>query len=167
MRVLDLICCHCGIGFQQEFRGGHKRRYCYDIACKRADQNQRMKDYWQTDSGRRYRRALKARQRADRKSRGLSAVEYDDSRKAAYHKRRAQKKSSARADKVLAAAVFARDDWTCGICSAPVNPDLAYPDPMSVSLDHIVPLSLGGEHTEANTRCSHLVCNVRRGNRIA
>ncbi len=167
MPTLDLTCCHCGAAFQQQFRGGHKRRFCYEAACARADQNERMKAYFQTESGRESRRALKARQRAARVALGLPAVQYDESRRAAYQKRRAQKKSNAHADRVLAAKVYERDGWICGICDTPVDPALAYPDPMSVSLDHIVPLSLGGEHTEANTRCSHLTCNVRRGNRVA
>ena len=59
--------------------------------------------------------------------------------------------------------VFDRDAWVCGICSESVDPELRYPDPMSVSLDHIVPVSLGGDHTRANTRCSHWICNSRRG----
>lgn len=62
--------------------------------------------------------------------------------------------------------IFERDGWHCGICDEPVDRELRYPDPMSASLDHIVPLSKGGGHTRENVRCSHLGCNVRRGNRI-
>lgn len=63
--------------------------------------------------------------------------------------------------------IFERDGWACGICDQPVDQTLAYPDPMSVSLDHVQPLSLGGTHTRDNVRCSHLTCNIRRGNRAA
>lgn len=63
--------------------------------------------------------------------------------------------------------IFERDSWMCGICETPVDPGLAWPDPMSVSLDHIVPLSLGGAHSRENARCTHLVCNVRKGARVA
>lgn len=38
---------------------------------------------------------------------------------------------------------------------------------MSASLDHVVPLSLGGAHTPENTQASHLICNGRKGNRSA
>lgn len=62
-------------------------------------------------------------------------------------------------------AVFERDDWICGICSTPVDPSLEYPDPMSVSLDHAVPMSRGGGHLMANCQCSHLDCNTRKGAR--
>lgn len=63
--------------------------------------------------------------------------------------------------------VYDRDGWTCGICDLPVDPNLASPNPGSVSLDHIVPVSLHGPHTRENTRCSHLGCNMKRGNRAA
>lgn len=61
--------------------------------------------------------------------------------------------------------VFARDGWRCGICGVSVDKGLSYPDPMSASLDHIVPLSVGGAHTHANVQCAHLRCNVIKGNR--
>lgn len=62
--------------------------------------------------------------------------------------------------------VFKRDAWTCGICGTPVDPDLKRPDKMSVSLDHIVPLSGGGFHVWENVQCAHLVCNMRKGAKV-
>jgi hypothetical protein len=56
-------------------------------------------------------------------------------------------------------AVFDRDGWRCGICNQPVDKTLEWPDPMSVSLDHIVPMSRGGDHSYENVQCAHLVCN--------
>lgn len=67
----------------------------------------------------------------------------------------------------LPGEVYGRDGWTCGICQQPVDPDLRHPDPMSPSLDHIVPLSLGGRHSRANTQLAHLLCNIRKGAREA
>lgn len=63
--------------------------------------------------------------------------------------------------------IFERDDWICGLCEAPIDPSSAYPDPMSPSLDHIVPVSRGGVHSRANCQAAHLVCNVRKGARVA
>lgn len=57
-----------------------------------------------------------------------------------------------------------RDGWRCGICRRKVDSTLAYPHPRSPSLDHIVPLSLGGRHVRENVRIAHLSCNVRRSN---
>lgn len=61
--------------------------------------------------------------------------------------------------------VFRRDHWTCQLCGEQVDPAIEYPDPMSVSLDHIIPLSKGGPHTKNNAQTAHLGCNSRKGNR--
>lgn len=83
------------------------------------------------------------------------------SRQAAYARRRAV--IDAAVETFDRTEVFDRDAWVCGICHAPVSPDVRYPDPQSASLDHIQPLSLGGDHTRENTRLAHLRCNVQRG----
>ena len=44
-----------------------------------------------------------------------------------------------------------------------VNPKYKYPDQRSASIDHIVPLSLGGDDTAFNKRAAHLGCNMARG----
>lgn len=61
--------------------------------------------------------------------------------------------------------VFERDGWVCGICGGPVDRSTRFPDPQSATIDHIVPVGLGGEHSMSNVRCAHLACNVRRGTR--
>lgn len=91
---------------------------------------------------------------------------WDDRRRANYQKRRALKKGAA-AERIVPLEVFERDGWLCGICSGAVDPERAYPDPLSPSLDHIVPLSMGGAHSLANTQLAHLGCNVRKGARVA
>lgn len=63
--------------------------------------------------------------------------------------------------------IFERDGWVCQLCTRPIDPTLRYPDLMSASLDHAVPLSLGGAHTRANCRATHFTCNVARGNRVS
>lgn len=58
--------------------------------------------------------------------------------------------------------------WTgrCALCLEPLDAALLYPDPLSKSVDHIDPLSLGGTHTQNNLQWTHLICNIRKGNRI-
>ena len=53
-----------------------------------------------------------------------------------------------------------RDRSRCGICNCKVKP-------AEYSIDHILPLSYGGDHSYANTRLTHLVCNTTRKNRGA
>lgn len=55
--------------------------------------------------------------------------------------------------------VFERDSWTCGICGEAVDQFASPFDPRSATVDHVVPLSRGGEHSLANAQCAHLGCN--------
>jgi 5-methylcytosine-specific restriction endonuclease McrA len=61
--------------------------------------------------------------------------------------------------------IFERDGWVCQLCLEPVDPSLAWPDGLSKSLDHIVPLAFGGSHSRENTQLAHLVCNIKKGRR--
>lgn len=53
--------------------------------------------------------------------------------------------------------------WVCGICASPIDQQLRYPDPGSLSLDHVLPLALGGAHALGNVQPAHLMCNIRKG----
>lgn len=79
--------------------------------------------------------------------------------------RRRARKAGAVTEKFATFEIFERDEWQCGICVEAVDKSLKYPDPRSPSLDHIIPLSFDGDHTRANVRLAHLICNIRRGNR--
>ncbi|WP_354002418.1 HNH endonuclease [Plantibacter cousiniae (nom. nud.)] len=58
--------------------------------------------------------------------------------------------------------VYERDHWLCGICGQEVDPEVLDPDATSASLDHVVPLSRGGDHTRDNSVLAHLICNIRK-----
>ena len=90
---------------------------------------------------------------------------WDDRRRNNYHKRRALKAGSSAGPAFSNATVFERDGWVCGLCDEPVPRDAVWPDPLSASLDHIVPLSRGGAHSLENSQLTHLACNVRKGAR--
>lgn len=92
--------------------------------------------------------------------------EWDERRRRNYERRRARKKSNGVVDDFTNLEVFERDNWFCGICGLKVDGTLAWPDPMSASLDHIVPLSRGGSHTLDNVQCAHLVCNTRKNDTV-
>jgi hypothetical protein len=63
--------------------------------------------------------------------------------------------------------IFDRDGWRCQICHESIDRVLTHPDPMSPSMDHIVPISLGGANVPDNCQATHLVCNLRKGRSIA
>lgn len=54
----------------------------------------------------------------------------------------------------------------CRICDKKIDLDLQFPAHESLSVDHIVPISLGGTNREANLRPAHYACNIRRGNKL-
>lgn len=91
-----------------------------------------------------------------------SATHPSDVRRALAHERRARKRH-ATAEKLRLGEIFERDGWKCQICQRPVNRGLEYPSPMSASLDHILPLSRGGEHVSSNVQLAHLKCNLKKG----
>ncbi len=62
--------------------------------------------------------------------------------------------------------IFDRDRWRCWLCRKVIGRKIRYPHPRSASIDHIVPLSLGGDDTALNKRAAHLTCNMTRSNRI-
>jgi 5-methylcytosine-specific restriction endonuclease McrA len=80
---------------------------------------------------------------------------------------RRARKLSAFVEDVDPQVVFERDSWTCHICGEAISTDLSHPDPMSASLDHIIPLAKGGEHSYANSGTSHLRCNQRKHTKVA
>lgn len=61
--------------------------------------------------------------------------------------------------------VYFASSGTCGICNELIDLRLKWPNPMSYSIDHIVPRSLGGTHGINNLQAAHLQCNAVRGNR--
>jgi 5-methylcytosine-specific restriction endonuclease McrA len=85
---------------------------------------------------------------------------------AAYRmKRRALQKNIA-AEQINPIDVFERDRWICGICGMPINRLVKYPQPDSPSIDHIVPIALGGSHTFDNVQAAHLYCNISKGTKL-
>ena len=60
--------------------------------------------------------------------------------------------------------VFERDGWRCQLCGArtPKERRGTYHD-RAPELDHILPLSKGGEHSYANTQCACRRCNHGKG----
>lgn len=155
----------------------HPRRVqCGKPECKRLWTNERNLA-WQhkhkAETGEWYQRRWAEQQsqrerelRAERKALGLPSDR--KRRPAAYAKADAKRrmlKAETRLETSPPTEIFERDQWICGICKRPVDPTLSWPDPQSATLDHIVPISEGGEHTRANCRLAHLRCNSARRDR--
>lgn len=59
--------------------------------------------------------------------------------------------------------VFERDGWVCRLCGAPTDREAVVPAARAATVDHILPVALGGEHVYSNVQCAHFICNVRKG----
>lgn len=75
--------------------------------------------------------------------------------------RRARKRAVAY-ETVRPHEVFARDGYRCGLCGKRCNSTAAVPHPRAPTLDHIIPLSKGGEHTMRNVQCACFKCNTAK-----
>lgn len=55
----------------------------------------------------------------------------------------------------------------CGICGKPVDKTLKYPDPMSASVDHIIPVSKNGDPVALeNLQLAHRYCNRQKSDKL-
>ena len=55
----------------------------------------------------------------------------------------------------------------CGICGKPVDKSLKYPDPMSPTVDHIIPVSKNGDPVALdNLQIAHRYCNRMKSDKM-
>lgn len=68
------------------------------------------------------------------------------------------------ADRITLAELGERDRWRCHICGERVTKTRGNDD-RAPSIDHLVPVSVGGSHTWTNVALAHRLCNSLRGDR--
>lgn len=83
-----------------------------------------------------------------------------------YTRQYAARKLNAYVAPVDEVSIYNQCGWVCQLCGQPVDATLKWPDPMSKSLDHIVPLSKGGTHEPGSVHLAHLVCNIQKYNKL-
>lgn len=66
------------------------------------------------------------------------------------------------------AEIADRDQWKCQLCGLKVrHKRQRYPnDPDGPSIDHIVPITKGGQDVRQNAQLAHFGCNARKHNRV-
>ena len=106
----------------------------HSVFCCRscAEKHERRMEH-QTERHRNYMKKVKARRERQIASRDAGDVSYE--------------------------RLFKRDNGICQICGMPVHPVKLSDDNWDGTIDHIVPLSLGGEHSLNNCQLAHRICN--------
>lgn len=92
---------------------------------------------------------------------------YNQLHKAAKHRRKVRLTNNGPSERFTDLEIFERDNWRCQLCGGAVDRTLPYPNPMSASLDHVLPIARGGGHTRKNAQLAHLGCNSRKRDRAA
>ncbi len=95
--------------------------------------------------------------RKDRPTRFCSLTCANESRRGTVHSSRFRIRDRDRL------AIYVRDNWTCQICSEPVDLEADYLTDWAPTLDHVVPRSKGGSDDPENLRTAHRWCNSVRG----
>lgn len=98
-------------------------------------------------------------------SRMMNNPEYRAKREAANLRRR-RLMSGAKQEPYVREAIFERDNWTCGICGEAIDPSLRWPDSFCATIDHVIPLFMGGDDTPENVQASHGFCNFSKNGKV-
>ena len=82
------------------------------------------------------------------------------------HSSRARRKGG-KVERVDPLIVFALHRWTCQICRVATPESLRGTNhPCEPTLDHVIPLAKGGDHTYANAQCACRDCNTRKNDGV-
>lgn len=72
----------------------------------------------------------------------------------------------ARGEEINHTEVFDEHEWVCHLCGGDIDKLAKSDDYMRVTLDHIIPLSKGGEHIRKNVAPAHYRCNQDKGDSL-
>lgn len=95
-------------------------------------------------------------------NRHMRRIEHNTSRHQAFSaecNRKREKIIKAAPEPVQYKKIYARDKGICQICGLPVSKDKFIDASWGGSIDHIVPLSVGGKHEMSNCQLAHRLCN--------
>lgn len=81
-------------------------------------------------------------------------------------KHRMRAKNCAGKNVITIEKLGSRDGWRCGVCGKKIKPDAPRVYPSGPSIDHIIPLSKGGDHSWSNVQIAHISCNTKKNNRV-
>ena len=159
---LQYYCIRCQAEYNRLYRQTHREEEVKRHWRYRQNHKAQSRKYYQANKTKRkeYRRNYRKTHKAKiRKQIKQYAKTHSGVIQAVRIRRRARRFGGAMIDIFTNEEIFERDNWICGICGKEVDKDLKYPGRMCASLDHILPLSRGGNHTRDNVQLAHMKCN--------
>lgn len=81
----------------------------------------------------------------------------------AFRVRRARAELEGNATRELINAKWEASNKTCCLCGTQIDDTLSSPHPMSLTLEHLTPISRGGTHNLDNIDFAHRTCNNKKG----
>jgi len=164
MAVVTQTCVGCGDQFAYVVKRGHRRQFCTKECHSDSDQNKAVKRKYQLSD----KRKASNRKLQKTEKRKISQKKYreGDAGKATYLKLNQRRRALGRRafiEDVDVRVLLDLQGSACFLCHEPISLDPKWPDPMSVSLDHILPLAKNGKHSYENCAATHLRCNLVKG----
>lgn len=158
------VCDVCGVQFQR-LGGGRPPKTCgvicaaenarreqrvwYSEAKTRAELPACLEREYKLTSFRRYYETHRSEQIARSLTFARNHPEWKRAKDSAYY---ALTRGAAEAERFTLNEIFARDGGVCHLCRKSV-------DRVDATVDHLVPVALGGPHTRANVALAHRSCN--------
>ncbi|GAB4677595.1 hypothetical protein MOKP105_04600 [Mycobacterium avium subsp. hominissuis] len=80
-------------------------------------------------------------------------------------RRRARLRNAPVVEVFSSAEIFQRDKYRCHSCRRRCKKNAVVPNPLAPTIDHLIPLAAGGDHTRANVATACFECNSIKGDR--
>lgn len=173
----DAACLYCGCNFKRKrvrLRTGVEAKFCSNWCSRRYKQNKPLttkcrvcekefvvKDNNKTCSDSCRDEARKVFQKSTHLRRRTDPA-YLERRRMAQQRRRARQNSLPSEDFSFS-EIYERDGGICQLCGMETDPSCGHNSDLYPTIDHIVPISMGGGHTRGNVQLAHRLCNISKG----
>ena len=170
-RYCSVACYHANITQEKWRNPAWVRAYNLAYRAKHADRLRTQQEYKRAHLAERlaYNKAWRAAHPDRVTSYASTSAAWDaahpERRRDTTQRYRARKQNAPLVETIDRQAIYARDRWVCQLCLKPVSQRLRHPHPGSASLDHVIPMSQGGNHSAQNLVLAHLGCNNGKSNR--
>lgn len=119
--------------------------------------NQRAKEWVKTEKGRKAVNDRVAKYRERNRELCRERVRNWKEKNPDYNSRRRSRLQNSFVEDIDVQELIRKQQGRCGICNRPLAKGKKF------HIDHIVPLSKGGEHSMVNTQITHPICNLQKG----